>query len=341
MIENVPDLQTLAATGAAEIQARLTSVPVGKDTLSAAYTALHVHKGQLLIWNSAALPIVDGKTCTAQFMDLQIQKFPSLFERPLASAGALKQAVFVNGSDNYYHFLAHYFAMFAVLADPSAGLRRTIAIRHEVPKSVIGTLRAFLGGLPQASAVDVGTLQPGIHTIEDVVFPTLAPPELAGVAIRRWLMPFVFEKHGHRDPLRERGPLKLFVRREGATTGRNLLNQGDVEAWFAARGYTSVNPGALPFEEQVILFSRATHIAGVEGAAFTNILFAINARQIIMIASPALRAERLMAKLVKRYHTLFHTLYGDMAPDQPAGRNGDYLFPIGALTRLESAVTGF
>ena len=317
---------------------RASHVAVGKNTLTAPYAALRVRRGKLLIWNEAALPVVGNKTSVAQFMDLQLQKFPGLLDRPLQATSALRGAMFVGGNGNYYHFLANYFPMFAFL--PEASDRGAVAIRNGMPPSVHDTLRELLATMVPNPPVDISVLEPGVYDLEDVVFPAIAPAEFACVAVRRWLLPFVFRKHGLTDPQRERGPLKVFIRREGANTGRNLVNQDEVQAWFTARGYTAVNPGPLPFEEQVLLFARASHIAGVEGAAFTNLLFAIHARQILMIASPMLRGERSMAKLVKRCDATFHTLYGDMDSSSAAGRNGDYHLPLSALTKADPAVFG-
>ncbi len=324
MIENVADLGPLAETGDAEVLSLSVDVAIGQETLTAAYAALRVRRGSLLIWNEAAVPVVGGKTSTAQFMDLQLQKFPGLLARPLQPTANLSHALFVGGNGNYYHFLANYFSMFAFLSQTS-GARCTVAMRNGMPASIkdmMGELLPSIAGRP----VDIVALEPGVYTLDDVVFPTIALTELACAAIRRWLIPFVLRKQGQR----EAASVKVFIRREGSATGRDLVNQIEVEAWFTARGYMSVNPGALPFEEQVLLFSRATHIAGVEGAAFANLLFAINAREILMIASPALRGERSMAKLVRRTPAMFRTLYGQQVSEQP-GRNGNYHLPLAVL----------
>lgn len=334
MIDNVPDLRPLVETGDADALTLTVDVPIGKDTLTADYSALHVRRGHLLIWNEAALPVVGGRTCTTQFMDLQLQKFPGLLGRPLQPTAALRDAIFVGGNGNYFHFLANYFPMFAFLSHSTAKGHCTVAIRNGVPASVIGTLGEMLPALSGGRAVEMSTLEPGVYAVENVIFPTIAPTELACVAARRWLIPFILERRQ-----REHGPLKIFIRREGST-GRNLTNQEEVEKWFAARGYTAVNPGALSFEDQVILFARASHIAGVEGAAFTNLLFALHVRQILMIASPALRGERSMAKLVRRCPTMFHTLYGNTVSGPQGGRNADYHLPLSALEQVDPAILG-
>lgn len=340
MIENVADLRPLVETGDAQALSVSVDVRIGRDMLTATYSALRIRRGALLIWNEAALPVVGGKTSTAQFMDLQPQKFPGLLDRPIHPTASLSRAIFIGGNGNYFHFLANYFAMFAFLPQAIHENRCSVAIRNGIPPPVITTLHALLPSISDGCPADMSTLEPGVYALDDVIFPTIPATEMACAAVNRWLIPFVLKKHRLTDPQRERGPLKLFIRREGANTGRNLTNQDEVENWFVARGYSVVNPGALAFDEQVILFTRASHIAGVEGAALANLLFAINARHILMIASPALRGERSMARLVRRYPVMFHTLYGNPAPHRTAGRNADYHLPLAALAQVDPAVLG-
>jgi capsular polysaccharide biosynthesis protein len=174
----------------------------------------------------------------------------------------------------------------------------------------------------------VRRLDEGIYDLADVIVP-LKPPSPMIVALNRALiMPFVMGQVGVADPLREFGPVKLFVRRDMAANGRNLTNQHEVESWFVARGYTPVRPGLLTMAEQVLLFSRATHIAGIEGAAFANILFAVNAVHIVMICSPLVREEKFFSALVKHSNVKFERLFGDATSPK---RNADFSLPMQAL----------
>ena len=50
------------------------------------------------------------------------------------------------------------------------------------------------------------------------------------------LQTVVLRSRGIEDPIKELGPLKLFVRREGGRGGRELLNQVEVETWCARYG---------------------------------------------------------------------------------------------------------
>ena len=66
---------------------------------------------------------------------------------------------------------------------------------------------------------------------------------------------------------------RLYVERHAGET-RSLLNAGEVRAALEARGFEAVSPGAMPFRDQVALFSEAEAIAGPLGAGLTNMLFA-------------------------------------------------------------------
>lgn len=155
MIENVADLRPLVDTGDAEVLTLPVDVAVGKQTLTAVYAALRVRRGKLLIWNEAALPIVGNKTSVAQFMDLQLQKFPGLLDRPLQATSALNRALFVGGNGNYYHFLANYFPMFAFLPQALCQDRCTVAVCNDMPATVRDTLREVLSTMANNRPIEL------------------------------------------------------------------------------------------------------------------------------------------------------------------------------------------
>ena len=64
---------------------------------------------------------------------------------------------------------------------------------------------------------------------------------------------------------------------------RSLGNAGEVRATLEAAGYETVHPATLPFDDQVRLFSQASHIIGPLGAGLANILFAPPACRVTMI----------------------------------------------------------
>lgn len=79
--------------------------------------------------------------------------------------------------------------------------------------------------------------------------------------------------HALRAIPRAPGRRRLYVARP-ETARRLLLNEADITAALRADGFEIVRPEHLSIREQVELFSNAEAIAGISGAALTNILFA-------------------------------------------------------------------
>lgn len=64
---------------------------------------------------------------------------------------------------------------------------------------------------------------------------------------------------------------KIFIKRK--SSDRDILNQTALEAVFVTAGYELIQLEDLCFQEQIDYFYRATHVAGLHGAGFTNLLF--------------------------------------------------------------------
>lgn len=234
------------------------------------------------------------------------------------------------GNSNHYHFFHnHLFAL--LLANAFAGPDVTVVLGSAFPPRGAGLLTRLLPHLAGGRPVHLLHVLPGSYTVADCIFPIRAPLSIATPIARQIILPFVLIEAGRRDPHDTQGPLKLFVRRVGAATGRLLLNQDDVERWFTDRGFTAVDPGALSIEDQILLFARATHVAGVEEAAMTNVIFAPHLERVVMLASTHTRNDRFFQQLIERYDTPFYTLLG--APTG-AVRNADFTLPVADLALL-------
>jgi capsular polysaccharide biosynthesis protein len=70
-----------------------------------------------------------------------------------------------------------------------------------------------------------------------------------------------------------RGTRRLYLARH-ASQHRAMINKDEVDAWFAAHGFESVDFGALSFEDQLRSVRDAEVIVGPNGAALVNSLFA-------------------------------------------------------------------
>ncbi len=75
---------------------------------------------------------------------------------------------------------------------------------------------------------------------------------------------------------------RLYIERP-AHEQRSLSNVDDARAVLEAAGYETVHPASMPFNDQVRLFSQASHIVGPLGAGLTNSLFAPASCRVTMI----------------------------------------------------------
>ena len=75
---------------------------------------------------------------------------------------------------------------------------------------------------------------------------------------------------------------RLYIERP-AHEQRNLSNAAEARAVLEAAGYETVYPASMPFNDQVRLFSQASHIVGTLGAGLTNSLFAAASCRVTMI----------------------------------------------------------
>lgn len=70
----------------------------------------------------------------------------------------------------------------------------------------------------------------------------------------------------------ERKP--IYVTRGPALNNRAVLDEDRVIAFLTARGFTAIDPGAMPVAAQIRAFAEASVIVAPHGAALTNIMFA-------------------------------------------------------------------
>ena len=64
---------------------------------------------------------------------------------------------------------------------------------------------------------------------------------------------------------------KVWMTREGET--RSLLNEAEANQQIEAAGWRVVHPGRISFREQVVIAKGACHMAGVNGAGLSNLVF--------------------------------------------------------------------
>lgn len=71
----------------------------------------------------------------------------------------------------------------------------------------------------------------------------------------------------------------IYVERHAAT--RSLTNAHDVSRVFADHGWETLDPGSLTLDEQIARFREARAVAGVHGAALTNLLWCTPGTQVV------------------------------------------------------------
>ena len=327
MIEILSDINDLLKTGNVFLyRAKLKPPDVG-------LYAVRVDVGRALLEHSANVPIIDGKAVVRHFAEGHTEKYKRSLIGSNESIGKIADSAFISGTPNYYHFLVTHLPSLILLSAEPRPMNLTMV---GMPKAFETFLPKVLPVLSTRNDVKLNLVSPGIYDVQNAVFPLRPPTVLPAHVCRHLVLPLVLGLAGVADPLREMGPLKLFVRRENSSNGRNLINQAEVESWFLARGYTSVNPGAFTFEEQVLLFSRATHIARVEGAAMTNMLFAVNAKQVSVIASPKTGKENFFKSLAEHHRYDFKTIFGHVDADSSGAvkRSTDFYLAMEALNAV-------
>jgi len=333
LLQDHADIHQLVVPGISEITGVSVPAPAGSSADAAALTqyGLKVKRGRALVRDIYILPVIEGKTSTHAFFAFRQSQLGDLLADPEPSRGRISDAVIVSGHPYYYHFLATHFPGLLLLRATNAS-PPTWVNAGGYPAGIDAVIKQFMASVAGAPSGRIVTLQPGVYDVENVVFAMRPHPALAPAIGRSIILPMILHQAGIAGPLAN--TIKIFVRRDVAPGRRKLLNQAEVESWFTARGYTPVNPGAMSFADQVMLFARASHIAGVEGGALTNLMFAVNARAVVMIASPATRPERFFQNMVADRAVPFHVLYGHCGGDTSADRNADYTLPLSALQTL-------
>lgn len=173
---------------------------------------------------------------------------------------------------NYFHWMFDSLTRLAVresLPEPTRVLLPRATHRF------IGETLEMLGLTDQAEIADADCVQP-----ERYYF--CSPTAMTGV----W-NPFGF------DWLREKfapfchptasGQAIFLTRRGGVRVPPNLK---EIEATFTRHGFTIVDCGAIPVKEQMRLASMAPAIAGLHGAAMTNLLWAHPGTPVLELFEP-------------------------------------------------------
>lgn len=167
---------------------------------------------------------------------------------------------------NYYHFTVDLLPRLLLLERALGSLASldhlVLNLRNKAYEEPL--LRRF--GLPLDKVLH---LEDDMHLrVEELYVPTFTPSEY-GVAA--WKTSGIRSKVLKHESKRPAGT-KLFLSRKGASS-RRLLNEDELFQVLQKHGFVAMDCGAHSLEEQVSIFSSATHVVGLHGAAFTNIIY--------------------------------------------------------------------
>ena len=119
---------------------------------------------------------------------------------------------------------------------------------------------------------------------------------------------------------------RLYVARGVHSSGRALRNEPALLAELERRGYESIDPGKLSWEEQYHRFRAATHIVGVHGAALTNILFRAPDQLALLELTPPDHRVDVFQTMAHELGYRFHRLEG--ADRSPGGTRPSFVIDI-------------
>ena len=284
------------------------------------------------------LPVVDGRTSLAAFTDVHTTKIMHLLNTPLAPAGTLRSALILPCNASYYHFLVYRLSALILLRSIPPNPALVLATTLTMPASVAGDVESLIAEMGADHGMTRRHLDNGVYDVENVVVPQNRNPWFGAYFARTVMLPHLARRAALPGPIEHLSPLKLFVRRNAAT--RRLANHDDIESWHVGRGYTPMDPGALAFHEQALLFARATHIVGVEGAAMTNLIFALRAQFVVILANPATVSDTFFSDLLERFDVTVRTIAGQGIGPSPEARTSDFIVPLAAIAAVHGEDDG-
>lgn len=235
---------------------------------------------------------------------------------------------------NYGHWLLDAAALLALLRERRISGFEQIAIgafAEPALRAVVrDTLSVIAPGLPVVEHPDDEAWQfSRLHYTQPVQIPDRFKLPDAVAALRRALLP--------PEP-RPPGRRRLFVSRRQYRT-RRLENEAEIVAVCARHGFEVVCPETLDLHAQVRLFAAASHVAGVKGAALTNLLFCPPATTVILL-SPGDWADFFFWDLAGQLGFAYYELAGVLTRDDGAlGQNPFLIDPARLDAVLRSAIT--
>jgi Glycosyltransferase 61 len=198
-------------------------------------------------------------------------------EEPLEVEGNLG-VLATRGDVSYYHFLLDVLPRLALMKTPGVPEpeRWYVPLGQRFQPEVL-ELAGFLSG---AEVID-GDRVPHVRA-ESLLVPGLPDAHLRTPP---WTVGFIRELL--RPPGLERVPgRRLYVTRGREPHNRIVTNEEGVLERLEGRGFTVLDPGAMPVREQIRAFAEAEWIVAPHGAALANLAFASPGASVVELFAP-------------------------------------------------------
>jgi Glycosyltransferase 61 len=182
------------------------------------------------------------------------------------------------GDLNYYHFLLDIFPRLAILEPHGMPTPE----RWYVPSSqrFQQEILELAGFLPRDGIVDADAF-PHVRA-EQLLVPGMPDRHKR---IPPWSVGFIRDRLRPGNAELVPGP-RIYITRGDRPHNRIVINEPEVVALLAKRGFEVVDPGAHPAAEQIRMFAEAEYIVSPHGAALTNLLFASPGAAVVEILAP-------------------------------------------------------
>lgn len=325
MIPDTTNVTEFVSTNEAE----LLYAKIGGGTLS----ALRAHTGALRVRAVGSLPVIAGKTSFTFFAENHRSKYGGYFDAPIMPRAELRDALFIHGAENYYHFLGYHLISYLFLT--MSGSPPRIATLHGTSPSTAEAVTQFVGSLTNGRQTEIVALEEGDYSVSNVIFP-IKPSRAATIGFFREIFaPFMRQTYAAAMAAAASHPTKLFVRR--VATRRQLVNQAEIEDVLTRKGYFAIDPGTMSFETQVAVFSRATDIIGVEGAAMANLFFAPSTARIVVLGSPLVTGDPFFTRFGIYFERGYRSIAGTLVDGKSTDRNADFVIDPATLADVDRA----
>jgi capsular polysaccharide biosynthesis protein len=183
------------------------------------------------------------------------------------------------GSSSYYHFMFDVLPRIQLLRDAGALEART--------RYYVSAGRPWQRELLVAYGIQLDrVIDPSVvpHVVGDLLITSLPDAKLL---LPPWIVDSV--RRQLQTPRQREGnaPFRyLYVGRPGGRHTRRLLNEDELLPALVAAGFQAVRPESLSVADQAKLFSEASVVVGLAGAALTNLIFCREGTRVLELIPP-------------------------------------------------------